>query len=132
MPSISTRVLKYVDQAICSTASLAFNVIQFFNKYRPNPSFTPKWSEKPLLKPWQKSKPKLGWPRTTDSLYPFCVKEARERIIRREQDWRTRIKEKVGEIKTKRFLRRVLANVPRTMPRPCPHQATKAIDSNFL
>src|SRR3972149_2570417 len=82
MPSISTRVLKYVDQAICSTASLAFNVIQFFNKYRPNPSFTPKWSEKPLLKSWQKSKPKLGWPRTPDSLCPGCVKEARDRTAR--------------------------------------------------
>src|SRR2546430_13513283 len=49
-----------------------------FNKYNPNPSFTPKWSDKPLLKSWEKTKPTLGWPRQTDSLCPDC-EEARER-----------------------------------------------------
>src|SRR3989338_1902590 len=132
MPSISTRVLKYVDQAICSTASLAFNVIQFFNKYRPNPSFTPKWSEKPLLKSWQKSKPKLGWPRTTDSLCPGCVKEARDRIITGEQDWRTLINEKVGEIKAEIIERDGQVWMVKDCPTHGRYEDIMAIDSNFL
>src|SRR5262245_59888624 len=70
------RLMKYVDSAICKTAVAAFDSIQFFNKYRPNPSFTPKWSDKPLLKSWEKSKPTLGFPRTTDSLCPTCVRDA--------------------------------------------------------
>ena len=41
------RLMKYVDQAIATTAGITFNTIQVFNKHNPNPSFTPKWSEKP-------------------------------------------------------------------------------------
>jgi uncharacterized radical SAM superfamily Fe-S cluster-containing enzyme len=93
------RALKYVDSAVCLTAGVAFDFIQFFNQYRPNPAFTPKWSDKPLLKSWEKSKPTLGWPRTTDSLCPTCVQEAREKIINGEEDYRTLITDHVGEIK---------------------------------
>src|SRR5216110_1534061 len=93
------KPLKYVDKAISVAAGAAFDVVQFFNKYRPNPSFTPKWSDKPLLKSWQKSKPPLGWPRTTDSLCPKCVIEARKKILDGEVDYRILINEKVGEIK---------------------------------
>src|SRR5436309_2862925 len=93
------KPFKCVDKATSVTAGAAFNVVQFFNKYRPNPSFTPKWSDKPLLKSLQKSKPPLGWPRTTDSLCPKCVIEARKKILDGEVDYRILINEKVGEIK---------------------------------
>src|SRR6202521_3410100 len=93
------KALKVFDAAVSKTADLAFRSIRFFNQYAPNPSFTPKWSEKPLLKSWEKSKPTLGWPRTTDSLCPDCVKEAREAIINGTKDWTDLIHEKVGEIK---------------------------------
>jgi len=45
----ATKVLKIFDALLCKTARVAFDIIQFFNKYHPNPSFTPKWSDKPLL-----------------------------------------------------------------------------------
>src|SRR5206468_4320847 len=80
-PSRGKRVMKYIDAAVCYGASVVFDTIQYFNRFSPNPSFTPKWTEKPLLKSWQKTKPVLGWPRQTDSLCPQCVKEAREAII---------------------------------------------------
>jgi uncharacterized radical SAM superfamily Fe-S cluster-containing enzyme len=84
---------------LSALASTAFNTIQFFNQINPNESFTPKWSDKPLLKSWQKTKPTLGWPRVTDSLCPKCVKEARKRIIEDGEDpWQV-IQEKPGEIK---------------------------------
>ncbi len=94
-----SRPIKYFEQGLSHAAAGAFNLIQFFNKYKPNPSFTPKWSEKPILKSWQKSKPPLGWPRQTDSLCPKCVKEAREQILNGEKDYRILVHEKVGEIK---------------------------------
>ncbi|HKQ87558.1 MAG TPA: radical SAM protein [Candidatus Acidoferrales bacterium] len=96
---VSNKVWKTFDWALCKTAGATFNTIQFFNKYNPNPSFTPKWSDKPLLKSWEKSKPTLGWPRTTDSLCPECVKEARQAIIDGKKDWTDLVHEKVGEIK---------------------------------
>ena len=57
------------------------------------------WSEKPLLKSWQKTKPTLGWPRTTDSLCPKCIPEARDKILNGDGDVKTLVNEKVGEIK---------------------------------
>ena len=75
------RPIKHVERGLTLVAGGIFNTIQSVNKYKPNPSFIPKWSDKPLLKSWQKSKPTLGWPRTTDSLCPQCVIEAREEII---------------------------------------------------
>src|ERR671911_488807 len=93
------RPIKYVERGLTLIAGGLFNTIQSVNKYKPNPSFTPKWSDKPLLKSWQKSKPTLGWPRTTDSLCPNCVIEARESILSGKQDVSVLINEKVGEIK---------------------------------
>jgi 7,8-dihydro-6-hydroxymethylpterin dimethyltransferase len=93
------RPIKYVEKGLSVVAGGAFNAIQFFNKFNPNESFIPKWSDKPLLKSWQKTKPTLGWPRVTDSLCPKCVKEARKRIIEDGEDpWKV-IQEKPGEIK---------------------------------
>ncbi|HEV3254857.1 MAG TPA: radical SAM protein, partial [Candidatus Acidoferrales bacterium] len=100
MPNIiGNKIWKSLDWTLCKTAGLAFDTIQVFNRYRPNPSFTPKWSDKPMLKSWEKSKPTLGWPRTTDSLCPGCVKEARDAIINGTKDWADLVHEKVGEIK---------------------------------
>jgi uncharacterized radical SAM superfamily Fe-S cluster-containing enzyme len=100
MPTtLRNQLWKSFDWALCKTAGVTFDTIQFFNKHNPNPSFTPKWSDKPLLKSWEKSKPTLGWPRTTDSLCPACVKEAREAIIDGKKDWTDLVHEKVGEIK---------------------------------
>ncbi len=93
------KAIKHVEKGLTVAAGGIFNAIQSVNKYKPNPSFTPKWSEKPLLKSWQKSKPTLGWPRTTDSLCPQCVIEAREAIISGKKDVSVLLNEKVGEIK---------------------------------
>jgi len=93
------RLIKRAEKGLTLAAGGLHNVIQSVNKYKPNPSFTPKWSDKPLLKSWQKSKPTLGWPRTTDSLCPNCVIEARESILSGKQDVSVLINEKVGEIK---------------------------------
>jgi uncharacterized radical SAM superfamily Fe-S cluster-containing enzyme len=88
-----------VDQAVCSTATVVFDTVQFFNKYRPGASFIPKWSDKPLLKSYQKTKPPLGWPRQTDSLCPECVKEARSKIMNGDENWQSLLSEKTGEVK---------------------------------
>src|SRR5215210_4190841 len=93
------RPIKHVERGLTLVAGGIFNTIQSVNKYKPNPSFIPKWSDKPLLKSWQKTKPTLGWPRTTDSLCPACVKEARKRIIEDGEDPFKVIEDRPGEIK---------------------------------
>src|SRR5881227_3297672 len=90
---------KYFEKALAIAANGAWFVFKHVNSVWPNQSFTPGWSDKPLLKSWQKSKPPLGWPRQTDSLCPECVKEARQKIIQGEKDWKSLLNEKVGEVK---------------------------------
>src|SRR5574339_1043158 len=91
--------MKYVERGLSLTANGLWHVFSTVNRIKQNPSFTPRWSDKPLLKSWEKSKPQLGWPRETDSLCPKCVIEARKRIIEGEEDYQVLIHEKVGEIK---------------------------------
>jgi len=96
---LGKKLTKVADFGTSKLAGVLFDTIQLFNQWRPNPSFIPKWSDKPLLKSWEKTKPPLGWPRETDSLCPKCVIEARRRIIDGEEDYTILIKEKVGEVK---------------------------------
>ncbi len=93
------KPIKYAEKALTTAAKGAWVVFDSLNQFAQNPSFTPRWSDKPLLKSWQKTKPPLGWPRTTDSLCPTCVKDARNRILNGEVDYKILLDQKVGEIK---------------------------------
>jgi uncharacterized radical SAM superfamily Fe-S cluster-containing enzyme len=93
------KPIKYVEKGLTLVARGSWAVFDTLNSIRPNPSITPKWSEKPLLKSWQKVKPPLGWPRETDSLCPKCVREARQEILDGKRDYKVLLTEKVGEIK---------------------------------
>src|SRR5829696_8736977 len=93
------KPIKYVEKGVTLAARGAWVVFDALNSIKPNPAFTPKWSELPLQKSWQKVKPPLGWPRETDSLCPNCVREARQAIVDGKQDYKILLNEKVGEIK---------------------------------
>jgi uncharacterized radical SAM superfamily Fe-S cluster-containing enzyme len=93
------KPIKYVEKAVTVAAKGAWTVFDKVNSINPNPSFTPKWSDKPLLKSYQKSKPPLGWPRSTDSLCPKCVPEIRQQIIDGKLPVEVLMHEKAGEIK---------------------------------
>src|ERR671915_187604 len=93
------KAIKIAERGLTLVAGGLFNAIQSVNKYKPNPSFTPKWSEKPLLKSWEKTKPPLGWPRETDSLCPRCIPEIRQQIVDGKVPHEILLNEKVGEIK---------------------------------
>jgi uncharacterized radical SAM superfamily Fe-S cluster-containing enzyme len=93
------KPIKYAEKALTYLARGAWTVFDAANSINQKPSFTPKWSDKPLLKSYQKSKPPLGWPRTTDSLCPRCVPEIRQQIVDGKLDHTILLKEKVGEIK---------------------------------
>lgn len=126
------RPIKYVEKALAIAAGTMFDAIQSVNKYKPNPSFTPKWSDMPLKKSWQKSKPPLGWPRTTDSLCPKCVIEARKKILDGEEDYRILIKEKVGEIKATILERNGQVWMVKECPKHGKFEDMMALDKNFL
>jgi 7,8-dihydro-6-hydroxymethylpterin dimethyltransferase len=94
------KPIKYLEKAMSIAASGVWQIFCFTNNLFPeNPSFTPKWSERSLLKSREKSKPPLGWPRQTDSLCPRCVPEIRQQILDGKQDYRILVNERPGEIK---------------------------------
>ena len=93
------KPIKYVEAAAVAAAKATWMVFDRVNRIKPNPSPTPKWSDKPLLKSYEKSKPPLGWPRATDSLCPKCVPEIRQQILDGHLPHEVLMNEKVGEIK---------------------------------
>src|ERR1700674_975117 len=94
-----SKAVKYAERAVTVAAQGAWTIFEKLNSIKPNASFTPKWSDKPLLKSYQKEKPPLGWPRSTDSLCPKCVPEIRQQIIDGKLPHEVLLNEKVGEIK---------------------------------
>jgi tetraether lipid synthase len=96
-----TKPIKHVEKAVALAANAAWFVFDKLNSINPNPSFTPKWSDKPLLKSWEKQKPRLGWPRETDSLCPRCVPDIRQQILDGKVPVEILKNEKVGEVRAK-------------------------------
>ncbi len=126
------KTVKHFEKGLTYVASGVFNAVKAVNQYKPNPSFTPKWSDKPLLKSWQKTKPTLGFPRTTDSLCPNCVIEAREDILGGKRDVSTLVNEKVGEIKAQIIERDGEIWMIKDCPDHGHFEDLMAIDSKFL
>ena len=93
------KPMKLGERALTQAAKAGWVVFNKLNSISPNASFTPKWSDKPLLKSYQKEKPPLGWPRTTDSLCPKCIPEIRQQIVDGKLPHEILLNEKVGEIK---------------------------------
>src|SRR5256885_1461816 len=93
------KPIKFVEKGLSIAANGACVVFNTLNKINQRPSLTPKGSDKPLLKSYEKTKPPLGWPRETDSLCPTCTREARQAILDGRKDVSVLLTEKVGEIK---------------------------------
>src|SRR5437879_6494555 len=93
------KPVKYVEKAVTVAATGAWAVFERLNRVKPNPSTKPKASDKTLLKSYEKTKPPLGWPRSTDSLCPRCIPEIRQRILDGKLPQEVLLNEKVGEIK---------------------------------
>src|ERR1700758_3640047 len=91
--------IKYAEKGLAIAANGAWVVFNGLNQLKQNPSFPPKWSDKPLLKSSEKTKPPLGWPRQTDSLCPRCVPEIRQQILDGKLPHETLYNERPGEIK---------------------------------
>ena len=93
------KPVKYVEKAVAIAARGAWGLFSRLNAIGQNQSFTPAWSDKPLQKSFEKTKPPLGWPRETDSLCPKCVPEIRKKVVDGEIDYKVLFHEPLGEIK---------------------------------
>src|SRR6204780_1810712 len=126
------KPIKVAEKAVTVAAGMAWNVFNALNSIKPNASFTPKWSEKPLLKSWEKQKPPLGWPRTTESLCPKCVPEIRTKIVNGERPVEILRNEKVGEIKAQIISRDGKTLRVKDCPIHGPFEDLVGIDTEFF
>jgi 7,8-dihydro-6-hydroxymethylpterin dimethyltransferase len=126
------KPVKYFEKALTYGAKGAWAVFDKLNSVKQNPSFTPKWSEKPLLKSYQKSKPPLGWPRTTDSLCPKCVPEIRNSIIDGKLPHEVLLNERAGEIKAQIIERDGKILMVKECPKHGKFEDVMAIDPAFF
>jgi len=126
------KPIKYVEKGLTVVARGAWTVFDALNSIRPNESFVPAWSEKPLLKSWQKVKPPLGWPRETDSLCPVCVREARQEILDGKRDYAVLLSEKIGEIKAQIIERDGKILMVKDCPQHGHFEDVMAIDTAFF
>ena len=96
---------RLLEALLTTGARAAWPLLQAVNQHRPARGFKPPGAPAPLEKSQDRAQPQLGWPRTTDSLCPACVKEARARILSLEPDIESIVRDHAGEIPARIFER---------------------------
>src|SRR5450432_4006901 len=91
--------IRSLERLATKTAKAAWPAVKYWNARFERPSARPAWAPAPLLKRRERTFPPLGWPRTTDSLCPRCVKEVRTEIFDGTRSLSELIEGKPGEIK---------------------------------
>ncbi|MDI1483992.1 radical SAM protein [Polyangium sp. y55x31] len=92
--------VRHLEKFVTASANRVWPVMQTLNTLGPEAlPFKPRWSDRPIPRGKERTKPPLGWPRVTDSLCPTCVKEARAEILRGDADWTKLVSDNPGEIK---------------------------------
>jgi uncharacterized radical SAM superfamily Fe-S cluster-containing enzyme len=125
----AARQLETVASCLADTA---WHLFQTVNRRIPWGSFHPSWAPTPLSKSSQRSSPTLGWPRSTDSLCPVCVRETRERILSGRADPSVLVTEHVGEIKAQILERDGKVIIEKTCPEHGTFTDLLAINPQFL
>ncbi len=126
------KPIKYVEKGLTLAARGSWALFERFNRIKQNPSFTPAWSDKPLLKSYQKVKPPLGWPRTTDSLCPRCVPEIRQQVLDGILPVDILKNERIGEIKAQIIERDGNILMVKDCPKHGHFEDIMAIDADFF
>ena len=91
--------MKYVEKGLAIAANGIWQVFSTANKIKQNPSFTPRWSDKPLLKSLPEDQAAARLAARDRLALPDCTREARQAILDGKKDVSVLLNEKVGEIK---------------------------------
>jgi uncharacterized radical SAM superfamily Fe-S cluster-containing enzyme len=123
---------KPLELALAGGARILWPAFQAINRRIDAKPFQPAWAPAPLLNSRERTKPSLGWPRTTDSLCPTCVRETRARILSGEQAIDSLVDEHVGEIPAHIVERDGRVIVEKTCPIHGTFVDTLAVNPAFL
>ena len=126
-------LVRILEKVVSLSAKSLWPVMQRLNTLGPLPRpFHPKWSDQPIPRGKQRSKPPLGWPRETDSLCPTCVKEARAEILRGDASYRRLLTDKPGEIRARIVEKNGQVVMTKTCPEHGRFEDVISIDPRFL
>jgi len=123
---------RQLETAVCRVADGAWRLFQSVNTRVRTGTFQPIWAPTALPRSSERTSPELGWPRTTDSLCPTCVKETRKRILSGEADPAILVTEHVGEIKAHIIERDGKVIIEKTCPQHGTFTDLLAINPDFL
>src|SRR6267154_1131789 len=123
---------RQLEGVVSHLADAAWYLFQTVNRRVPAKPFQPSWAPAPLPKSSQRSSPGLGWPRTTDSLCPTCVRETRARILSGDVDPSILVTEHIGEIKAHILERDGKIVIEKTCPQHGTFTDVLAINPAFL
>src|SRR5262249_27768903 len=123
---------KPLELALSGGARILWPAFQAINRRIDAKPFQPAWAPAPLLQSGQPTKPPLGFHRTTDSLCPTCVREARARILAGEQPLESLVEDQVGEIEARILERDGNVIIEKTCPRHGTFVDTLAVNPAFL
>jgi 7,8-dihydro-6-hydroxymethylpterin dimethyltransferase len=126
------NVWRPVEHALCGAARVAWPILQSLNRRFRTATIQPNWAPGPLLKSSERTKPVLGWPRSTDSLCPECVKITRQRILSGEQSIELLVEDHTGEIRAQILERDGKVVIEKTCRLHGTFTDTLAIDPAFL
>src|SRR3989338_9340980 len=87
------------ERLFVGIAWIIWPVLRLVNAIHQGKPFQPKWAPAPLLRKKERTFPQFGWPRTTDSLCPRCIQEARREVGSGAKDHTYLITENPAEIK---------------------------------
>jgi uncharacterized radical SAM superfamily Fe-S cluster-containing enzyme len=126
------RLERSVGRWAARAAEFAWPRYRRLAERHPAASTTPKWAPGPLIRKKERTSPPLGFPRSTDSLCPRCVKEVRNEVVSGSRSVEEFIAKHPGEIKAQIIERdgKIL------MQKECPVHGTfedvMSIDPEFL
>jgi tetraether lipid synthase len=121
-----------LEMTLSYLADATWRGFQAINRHIPSRDFQPAWAPEPLLKTWERSSPVLGWPRTTDSLCPTCVRETRARILSGELDVERLVQDRSAEIKAQILERDGQVIIEKTCPEHGTFTDVLSINPAFL
>src|SRR5215470_181805 len=125
-------ITRKLEKVAVSATRAVWPLVKKWNAAFERESFRAKWAPAPLLKSRERSFPPLGWPRTTDSLCPRCVKETREAVLSGQADLSLLVEGKPGEVKAEIVERGGKILMEKTCAKHGHFSDVIAIDPKFL
>ena len=127
------NVWRPVEHALCRRGARRMASLSIAQSPLSLETFHPAWAPAPLLKSTERTKPALGWPRSTDSLCPAVrQRDASAHPVGRTIDSAHSIDEQTGEIRAHILERDGKIVIEKTCPTHGTFTDTLAIDPAFL